>query len=112
MISILLVVGFTITLVGCASVISVEYEDVSVTIVDEYHRGAWAQPVFIGKIITVVRHPATWQITVEYNGVEYTVSGSDTYNKYKDKIGQTVIGELETKTYDDGTKKYDIVSLK
>jgi hypothetical protein len=68
-------------------------------------------PINTGKTIVMVTHPAIWRITVEYNGVEYTVGGSDTYEKYEDKIGQTTIGELEIKTYDDGTVEYDIVSL-
>lgn len=58
-----------------------------------------------------INHPATYQITVEYNGVKHTVSGSNTYSKYKDKVGQTAIGELKIETYDDGTVKYYIVSL-
>ncbi len=96
---------------GCAKYIGTKYENVEVTITDEYHRVMWIQPIRAGKVTTFITHPTIWQITVEYNGVEYTVSGSDTYNKYKDKIGQTTIGELEIKTYDNGTVKYDIVSL-
>ena len=45
------------------------------------------------------------------NSTTYTISGSATYDKYKNKIGQTTIGTLETRTYDDGTIKYGIVSL-
>ena len=69
--SILLLTVLIFSLVGCANCIGIEYKDVNVTIVDEYHRSAWSQLVFVGKIITVITHPATWQITVEYNGVEY-----------------------------------------
>ena len=107
----LLLAMFLFGLVGCAKCISTEYENVEVTVVDEYHRGMWIQPIRTGKVTTHVVHPAIWRITVEYNGVEYTVNGNDTYNKYKDKIGQTTIGKLEIKTYDDGTVEYDIVSL-
>ena len=99
------------SLVGCAKCINTEYKNVEVIVVDKYHRGMWIQPVRAGKVTTFITHPAVWHITVEYNGIEYTVSGSDTYNKYKDKIGQTTIGELEIRTYDNGTVKYDIVSL-
>lgn len=110
--SILLLMVLIFSLVGCAKCISTEYENVEVTVVDKYHRGMWMQPIRAGKVTTFVTHPAVWRITVEYNGVEYTVSGSDTYHKYKDKIGQTTIGELEIRTYDNDTVKYDIVSLK
>ena len=110
-IAILLCVVLVFSLVGCAECISTEYENVEVTIVDKYHRGVWLQPIRAGKVTSFITHPAVWRITVEYNGAEYTVSGSETYNKYQDKIGQTTIGELEIKTYDDDTVKYDIVSL-
>lgn len=110
--ALLLVAVLIFSLVGCAKCISTEYENVEVTVVDKYHRGVWLQPMRVGKVTTMITHPAVWYITVEYNDVEYTVSGSDTYNKYKDKIGQTTIGELEIRTYDNGTVKYDIVSLK
>ena len=56
-------------------------------------------------------HPAVYRITVEYNSVEYDISDSDTYNKYSDKIGEYVDGILETKKYDDGTVRYNIVDL-
>lgn len=107
----LLLAVFIFGLVGCAKCISTEYENVEVTIVDEYHRAARVQPMIVGKVTMIITHPAIWRITVEYDSVEYTVSGSDTYHKYEDKVGQTTIGELEIKTYDDGTVKYDIVSL-
>ena len=112
--TILVLLAFTLlifSLVGCAKCISTEHESVEVVIVDKYHRGMWMQPIHAGKVTTFITHHAVWRITVEYNGVKYYVNGNDTYNKYKDKIGQTTIGELEIKTYDDGTVEYDIVSL-
>ena len=98
-------------LVGCAKLINTEYENVEVNIVDEYYRGMYMTPIRAGKETTMVTHPAIYRITVEYNGVEYTLSGSDTYNKYKEKVGQTAIGTLEIRTYDDGSVRYDITSL-
>ena len=107
----LLIVISTLTLVGCAKCINTEYENVEVNIIDEYHRGMYVTPMIVGKVTTIRNHPAVYQITVEYNGVEYTISGSDIYNKYKEKVGQTAIGTLEIRTYDDGSIRYDIVSL-
>ena len=98
-------------LTGCATCINAEYKNVEVTVVDKYHRAMYMTPIRAGKVTTFISHPAVWRITVEYNGTAYTISGKDTYSKYKDKIGQTTIGELEIKTYDDGTIKYGIVSL-
>jgi hypothetical protein len=98
-------------LVGCAECISTECETVEVVIVDEYYRSAYTTIMFTGKVMVPVVHAAVYRITVAYNGVEYTIGGSDTYNKYKNMVGETAIGTLEIKTYDDGTVKYDIVSL-
>lgn len=109
--AIFLVIVVLFGLAGCTECISTEYEDVEVTVVDKYHCGMWMQPVRCGKTTTYITHPAVYQITVEYDGIQYTISGSDTYRKYKDKINQTTTGKLEIRTYDDGTVKYDIVSL-
>lgn len=110
-IALLLLVAMIFNIVGCAKCVSVEYESVEVTIVDKYHRAMYMTPIRAGKVTTFITHPAVWRITVEYEGVEYAVSGSETYRKYEDKIGQTTIGELEIRTYDDGSVKYDIVGL-
>ena len=99
------------SLIGCTKCINTEYESVEVSIVDEYYRKMWFQPVFTGKTSALITHPAQYNITVEYDGSEYTFDDSDTYDKYKDKVGQTVIGTLEIRTYDDGTQKYNIISL-
>lgn len=97
--------------VGCAKCISTEYENVEVTIVDEYYRGTYITPMRIGKVTTMQTHPAVYRISVEYDSIEYTISSSETYKKYKDKVGQTVIGTLEIRTYDDGSVRYNITEL-
>lgn len=109
LLSILIITVFTLT--SCAKCINTEYENVSINIVDAYHRGAYITPMRAGKVTTTQYHPAVYRIYVEYEGVEYSISGSDTYNKYKTQIGQMATGVLEIRTYDDGTIKYNIVSL-
>ena len=111
---IMLMLFLTATLsifVGCAECISTEYNSVEVTIVDEYYHGAWIQPVFTGKSIINVPHPAEYRIKVSYYGEEYTINDSATYNKYKDKVGEVANGTLEIKTYDDGSVRYNIIAL-
>lgn len=107
----ILSVFILLLLTGCASVISIEYENVEVVVVDTEHTAMWLQPVKCGDMTTFITHPARYKITVEYNGVKYTLDDEDTYKKYKNKIGQTVNGTMEVKTFDDGTVKYDIWSL-
>lgn len=108
---ILLVAAMMFSLVGCTECISTEYENVEVNIIDEFYYPMWMQPVRFGKTTTFITHTATYRITVEYNGVEYTFSDSDTYDRYANKVGQTTTGTLEIRSYDDGTIKYDIISL-
>ena len=102
---------FIFSLSGCVKCISTEYKDVEVVVVNEYYRGSYITPTHIGKVTTFVTHPAVYEITVEYNGVEYTIDERGTYDKYKNKIGQTTIGKLEIRSYDDDSVKYNIVSL-
>ena len=109
--ALLLLIALITCLVGCAECISTECETVEVVIVDEYHRSAYTQFIFSGKTMIPITHAARYEIIVEYNGVKHTISGKDTYDKYKNMVGDTAIGTLEIKTYDDGTVKYDIVSL-
>jgi hypothetical protein len=107
----ILSVFILLLLTGCASVISIEYENVEVVVVDEDYTAMWLQPVKCGNVTTFITHPAHYKIIVEYNGVKYTLDDEDAYKKYKNKIGQTVNGTMEVKTFDDGTVKYDIWSL-
>lgn len=104
---------FVFFLTGCTKCISTETSTVQVKIIDEYHRAAYTTMYYSPATKTMMpqSHSAVYSITVEYNGVEYDISGSDTYNKYSDKIGEYVDGILEIKKYNDGTVRYNIVDL-
>lgn len=109
--SVCVILMIFMSLCGCAKCIRTDTKTVEVKIVDKYHHGTYITPMIAGKINIMVTHPAVYEITVEYNGVEYTISGSDTYSKYKDKIGQTTNAELQIEYYDDESIIYDIISL-
>lgn len=102
----ILICSMFFMLVGCRQCIDVKQEEVEVTIVDEYHRGTYCTPVSNGKTIVLITHPAVYKITVEYEDYSFTISGSDTYNKYCDKVGQTTTGVLEIRTYSSRYKRY------
>jgi hypothetical protein len=106
-----LIVLLIFSLTSCADLISTETQKVDVLITYEDYSGAWLQPVWTGQVFTYIPHPAQYEITVKYNGIEYTLDNETYYNAYKDRIGDTITGTLEIKTYDDGTVKYDIIAL-
>lgn len=101
----------SMTLTGCKKCVSTEYEYVPVKIVDAERRPAYSYPVRVGKTMSIRVVPASYNTVVEYDSVEYSLSSSETYYKYRDKIGKTAKGKLETKRYDDGSMKIRIVSL-
>lgn len=98
-------------LTGCAKCLTTTQSTVEVEITDAYYRGAWIQPILCGKTRSFITHPAVYHITVEYDEIEYTISGSETYYKYKDCVGERVNATLEIREYDNGTVRREIVGL-
>lgn len=101
----------SMTLTGCKKCVSTEYKHVPVKIIDAESRSAYSYPVIVGKTTSIRVVPASYNTVVEYDSVEYSLSSSETYYKYRDKIGKTAKGKLEIKRYDDGSMKIRIVSL-
>lgn len=100
------------TLTGCAKCIDKKEESVKVTVVNEYYKPKETR--FIGIINHVPQFRtdyAEYEITVDYNGTEYSLSDESTYRKYHGRIEQTVSAVLITKTYDNGKVKQWIDSL-
>lgn len=97
----LLISAFMLT--GCAKCIDKKEESVKVKIVNEYYK--LKEIRFTGMINHVAQFRtdyAKYEITVDYNDVEYSLNDEYTYRKYHGRIGQTVSAVLITKTYDDG----------
>ena len=108
---IFMLIAVLVTLTGCAKIINTEYKEVDVKITDTYHRAAYVTPIRAGKVTSLITHPAVYRTYIKYEGIEYTLSGSSIYNKYKNKVGQTVKGKLKIDTYDDNTIRYDIIEI-
>lgn len=111
LVAIFAAVIISMTLTGCKKCVSTEYKHVPVKIIDAESRSAYSYPVRVGKTTSIRVVPASYNTVVEYDSVEYSLSSSETYYKYRDKIGKTAKGKLETKRYDDGSTKVRIVSL-
>lgn len=108
---IFILITVLVTATGCAKVINTKYKEGDIKIINIYHRAAYVTPVHAGKVTTFITHPAIYRTYVEYEGVKYTLSGSNIYNKCKNKIGQTVKGKLKIDTYDDKTIEYKIIEI-
>lgn len=98
----------SISLAGCREVVNNETREVDVKIVDSQYEKSWLQTIPSGKSVIVIRHSATYEIKVEYEGVTYTIDNENIYELFKDEVGKTATGVLEIDYYDDGTVKYDI----
>lgn len=107
----LVIIMISLCFVGCAKCIGTETNVEQVEVIDTYHRSAWIQPVVSGKVRTFIHHPAVYQVIVSYNDVEYRVNGKETYDKYKDRVGEIVNATIEKNSYDDGTVKYSVIAL-
>ena len=112
LLTLILIVTVCFIFTGCAQVVDIQQEIVEVQIVDSYHRSVWLQPMRVGKVTTMITHPAQYKIIVEYNGNEYSFDDQATYNKYKNSIGEYINAVLETKTYDNGKVRQSFVELK
>lgn len=99
-------------LMACAKCINTETKEVEVTISDSYYHGSYVTFSRAGKVNVPITHPAVYRIMVTYNEGNYTISGSDTYKKYKDKIGEKAKATLVIRTYDNGKIINDITEIK
>ena len=52
-----------------------------------------------------------FNITVERDGKQYTIDDHSTYNKYKDRIGDTVTARFKNIVYEDGSVEKVIIAL-
>ena len=109
---IFVIVSMSMTLTGCKKCVSVEYKDVPVKIIDAEKQEGYTYPIMVGKMAAMGQVLPSYETTVEYDSVEYSFSEEEIYYKYRDKIGKTTKGKLETRHYDDGSVEVQIVSLK
>ena len=110
--TILILLLISVFMTGCAKCIDKKEESVKVKIINEYYKPEETR--FTGMINHVPQFRtdyAEYEITVDYNGAEYSLSDESTYRKYHGRIGQTVSAVLITKTYDDGKVKQYIEHL-
>ena len=99
---------FSVLLIGCVQPVESETKNVTVLITDSYYRGPIVTPIMVGKVVAAMTTPAIYEIEIKYENSTYTINGKNTYDLFKDRIGQTATGVLEIDRYDDGAVEYDI----
>lgn len=110
-IAILIILIFALS--SRAKCIGIETSTVQVKVVGKYYREDYTTVEYnvVLKMPMPEVVPEICRITVEYKGIKYDICDKDAYNKYSDMIGEYVNGILQTKQYDDGTVRYDIIEL-
>lgn len=104
--AILLAILLVLTFAGCVEVKEQNSILVPAILVDTHYKGMWIQPIVSGKIVTMITHPADYDLIFEYEGQRYNLDvDSETYNTYKNALGQKFDMELVTTVYDDDTTK-------
>lgn len=105
-----LLVLFSILLTGCAKLISTESEVVEAEVIYTYHRGVMILPQTVGKTTMLVTYPARYEVTVQYNDIETTISSQELYEQVK--IGDKVSCNLITKYYDNNLIEKELEWMK
>ena len=106
-----LLIGLS-TLTGCAKCIKKTTEPVKVKIVNEYYNPGQIKVTGYSDGKPIIKNElAEYEITVEYDGVDYSFNSESAYRKYHGRVGEMIQGTLVTREYDDGTSKSQIVSI-
>ena len=64
--------------------------------------------VLVGKIMVPQRHPADYDIFVEYNGTTATIDSEELYFYYENRIGESIQMEYITITYENGEVRHKL----
>ena len=103
-----LFIGVMIT--GCKTCISSEAIEDEAVIVKTDYTPSTIVCVPVGKIISPIIYPASYDVTLSYNGIEYQFDNSDLYNYCKDHEGESIQVDISIDKFDDGTTRTDIVN--
>lgn len=92
-------------------VTDVQQKEVTVVVDDVYYKAGSVSIISTGKTTSTIYSSPVYKTYVEYEGEIYSITDNLTYNQYKDKIGEKVIGNMEIKTFENGKNIYSLKSL-
>ena len=96
---------------GCAKVVSTETYEAPVRILSVDYRPAYSTPMKVGKVMSVMTHPADYDVVVEYNGVEYELDSRDSYKAAENNVGSAMQAVIEKVRYEDGDVRFKVLDL-
>ena len=104
----LLLLVVALLLSGCAisKEVKRESENVIGVVVDTNYTPPRIIPIHCGKVITLMNKPASYRVTVEYNGIRKVFDDSFLYNNYK--VGDNINLTLITIYYDNDEVRYKL----
>ena len=108
---VVIVVLAMVVMTGCAKVVSEETYEAPVRIIDTDYDPSYITPMKVGKTTTFITHPADYDVTVEYAGVEYVLDSHADYDAAKEKVGSSMQATIIKTRYDDGTTKIQVTGL-
>lgn len=102
----LLVVVLLLSSCAISKEVKRESENVIGVVVSTNYTPPRIIPIHCGKVITLMNKPASYRVTVEYNGIEEVFNDSFLYDNYKagDNINLTLI----TIYYDNNEVRYKL----
>lgn len=101
-----LIGALALELFGCKEY-KTEYSEIkqeNTVVSQKYHRGAWSQPTRIGKITSMIHHPAINRTTFD-GDIDFVVNGREIYERFNEKDSAIVsYRERYELVYDDINK--------
>ena len=94
---------------SCAEVVSKEAVQLEVKVTDLRHSPRWVQIVNMGKIMSAIHHPETFNVHLLIENKIYKYDNSKMYYYCEGKIGETLKAEFVKVEYDDNTTRYEFI---
>lgn len=98
----LLVVALLLTGCHIAKEVSREVELVDAIVTSVDYDPPRNQPMMVGKVMTIHRIPADYDVFVEYEGLTLTIDDKNLYEMYENRVGDTIQVKKVTIYYDNG----------
>lgn len=102
----LLVVVLLLSSCAISKEVKRESENIIGVVVSTNYIPARIIPINCSKVITFINQPASYRVTVEYNGIQKVFDNSFLYNNYK--VGDNINLTLITIYYDNNEVRYKL----